>query len=65
MLAAEHAEPCVMERPPRRPGKRLLGKLVLVLAAGYVAEWLVGRALVAPRRRIESDPADSLLQRLL
>lgn len=43
----------------------LLGKLALVLAAGYVAEWLVGRALAAPRRRIESDPADSLLQRLL
>lgn len=43
----------------------LLGKLALVLAAGYAAEWLVGRALAAPRRRIESDPADSLLQRLL
>lgn len=24
MLAAEPAEPCVMDRPPRRPGKRLL-----------------------------------------
>ena len=43
----------------------LLGKLALVLAAGYIAEWLVGRALATPRRRIESDPADSLLQRLL
>ncbi len=43
----------------------LFGKLALVLAAGYVAEWSVGRALAAPRRRIESDPANSLLQRLL
>ncbi len=43
----------------------LLGKLALVLAAGYAAEWLVGRALTAPRRRIESDPADALLTRLL
>jgi len=43
----------------------LLGKLALVLASGYAAEWLVGRALAAPRRRIESDPADGLLQRLL
>jgi magnesium-transporting ATPase (P-type) len=29
MLAAEPAEPGVMQRPPRRRGKRLLGKLVL------------------------------------
>ena len=29
MLAAEPAEPGVMSRPPRRPGKRLLGKLVM------------------------------------
>jgi magnesium-transporting ATPase (P-type) len=29
MLAAEPAEPDIMNRPPRRPGKRLLGKLVL------------------------------------
>ena len=29
MLAAEPAEPNVMSRPPRRPGKRLLGKLVM------------------------------------
>jgi len=29
MLAAEPPEPCVMDRAPRRPGKRLLGKLVL------------------------------------
>lgn len=29
MLAAEPAEPGVMAKPPRRPGKRLLGKLVL------------------------------------
>jgi magnesium-transporting ATPase (P-type) len=28
-LAAEPAEPTVMERPPRRPNKRLLGKLIL------------------------------------
>lgn len=27
--AAEPAEPDIMERPPRRPGKRLLGKLIL------------------------------------
>jgi hypothetical protein len=29
MLAAEPAEDDIMQRPPRRPGKRLLGKLVL------------------------------------
>lgn len=29
MLAAEPAEPDIMDRPPRRPGKRLLGKLIL------------------------------------
>lgn len=29
MLAAEPAEPDIMNRPPRRPGKRLLGKLIL------------------------------------
>jgi magnesium-transporting ATPase (P-type) len=29
MLAAEPAEPGVMEKTPRRPGKRLLGKLVM------------------------------------
>lgn len=29
MLAAEPAEPDIMERRPRRPGKRLLGKLIL------------------------------------
>jgi magnesium-transporting ATPase (P-type) len=29
MLAAEPPESTVMERPPRRPGKRLLGKVVL------------------------------------
>ena len=29
MLAAEPAEPGIMNRPPRRPGKRLLGKLVM------------------------------------
>lgn len=29
MLAAEPAEETIMERPPRRPNKRLLGKLVL------------------------------------
>jgi hypothetical protein len=28
-LAAEPAEPTVMARPPRRPNKRLLGKLIL------------------------------------
>jgi magnesium-transporting ATPase (P-type) len=28
-LAAEPAEPSVMSRPPRRPGKRLVGKLLL------------------------------------
>ena len=43
----------------------LLGKLALVLAAGYLAEWLVGRALGQLRRRVESDPATSLAQRLL
>lgn len=29
MLAAEPAENDIMDRPPRRPGKRLLGKLIL------------------------------------
>ncbi len=29
MLAAEPAEKSVMQRPPRRPSKRLLGKLVI------------------------------------
>eukprot|EP00878_Enallax_costatus_P016478 GHUV01017284.1.p1 GENE.GHUV01017284.1~~GHUV01017284.1.p1 ORF type:complete len:303 (+),score=63.34 GHUV01017284.1:644-1552(+) len=29
MLAAEPAEPDIMQRPPRRPGKRLLGKLIM------------------------------------
>lgn len=29
MLAAEPAEDDIMSRPPRRPGKRLLGKLIL------------------------------------
>lgn len=29
MLAAEPAEADIMSRPPRRPGKRLLGKLIL------------------------------------
>jgi magnesium-transporting ATPase (P-type) len=29
MLAAEPAESTVMQRPPRRPSKRLLGKLVI------------------------------------
>eukprot|EP00775_Hariotina_reticulata_P004052 gene4052-4299_t len=29
MLAAEPPEPKVMDKPPRRPGKRLLGKLIL------------------------------------
>jgi magnesium-transporting ATPase (P-type) len=29
MLAAEPAEADIMNRPPRRPGKRLLGKLIL------------------------------------
>jgi len=43
----------------------LLGKLALVLAAGYLAEWLVGRALSRLRRRVESDPAASLAQRIL
>jgi magnesium-transporting ATPase (P-type) len=32
MLAAEPAEPTVMDRPPRRPGKRLL-----------VSAWVVAR----------------------
>ncbi len=43
----------------------LLGKLALVLAAGYLAEWLVGRAFGQLRRRVESDPAASLGQRIL
>ena len=43
----------------------LLGKMALVLAAGYVAEWLVGRAFAPLRRRVESDPASSVVQRLL
>jgi len=43
----------------------LLGKLALVLAAGYLVEWLVARALGRLRRRVESDPATSLAQRAL
>ncbi|MFN4284284.1 MAG: mechanosensitive ion channel domain-containing protein [Alphaproteobacteria bacterium] len=43
----------------------LFGKLALVLAAGYLAEWLVGRAFARLRRRVESDPATTVLQRLL
>jgi hypothetical protein len=41
MLAAEPAEDDIMQRPPRRPGKRLLGKLVLWLAPGprEFADW--------------------------
>jgi hypothetical protein len=30
MLAAEPPEPCVMDRSPRRPGKRLLVRLLVV-----------------------------------
>lgn len=63
MLAAEPAEPGVMGRPPRRPGKRLLGKLVLwrclfvstlmwgiVLACYY---WSITRGLPLSQRRAE------------
>ena len=35
MLAAEPAEQDIMQRPPRRPGKRLLGKLILWCAARH------------------------------
>lgn len=52
MLAAEPAEPDIMERPPRRPGKRLLGKLILwrcafvsgllvILVLGMYGEWVL------------------------
>ncbi len=40
MLAVEPAEPSVMDRPPRRPGKRLAGKLVLWRSA-FVSGLLV------------------------
>lgn len=52
-------------RPARDFWLGLLGKLALVLASGYLAEWLVARALAAPRRRVESNPAEGVLQRLL
>ncbi len=52
-------------RPARDFWLGLLGKLALVLIAGYVAEWLIGRALLGVRRRVEFDPAPALMQRLL
>ncbi|HEU0071411.1 MAG TPA: mechanosensitive ion channel domain-containing protein [Alphaproteobacteria bacterium] len=43
----------------------LLGKLAIVLAAGYLAEWLVSRAFTRVRNRVESDPAPAIGQRVL
>lgn len=45
MLAAEPAEPDVMQRPPRRPGKRLLGKLILwrcFFVSGVIVIFVLG-----------------------
>jgi magnesium-transporting ATPase (P-type) len=64
MLAAEPPEPNVMDRPPRRPGKRLLGKLVLwrcvfvthllvILVLGSFA-WGMNEGLSLDRRRAEA-----------
>eukprot|EP00878_Enallax_costatus_P000946 GHUV01001076.1.p1 GENE.GHUV01001076.1~~GHUV01001076.1.p1 ORF type:complete len:1052 (+),score=317.95 GHUV01001076.1:265-3420(+) len=64
MLAAEPPEPSVMDRPPRRPGKRLLGKLILwrcvfvthllvILVLGSFA-WGASEGLSLARRRAEA-----------
>jgi magnesium-transporting ATPase (P-type) len=45
MLAAEPAEADIMQRPPRRPGKRLLGKLILwrcVFVSGLLVILVLG-----------------------
>jgi len=63
-LAVEPAEQDIMQRPPRRPGKRLLGKLILwrcffvsslivVLVLGMY-EWGAVRGLSLERRRAEA-----------
>jgi magnesium-transporting ATPase (P-type) len=64
MLAAEPAEEDIMHRPPRRPGKRLLGKLILwrcffvsvllVLLVLGMYEWGNATGLSVPRRRAEA-----------
>jgi magnesium-transporting ATPase (P-type) len=67
MLAAEPAEPDIMDRPPRRPGKRLLGKLILwrccfvsvllvVLVLGEPAVCCVFEGRGAPSRRVLFTP---------
>jgi magnesium-transporting ATPase (P-type) len=63
-LAAEPAEPDIMQRPPRRPGKRLLGKLILwrccfvsvlivILVLGMYA-WGGAQGLSIHKRRAEA-----------
>lgn len=45
MLAAEPPEPDVMHRPPRRPGKRLLGNIVIwrtVFVAAVIVTLVLG-----------------------
>eukprot|EP00775_Hariotina_reticulata_P008890 gene8890-9068_t len=64
MLAAEPAEDDIMQRPPRRPGKRLLGKLILwrcffvstllVLLVLGMYEWGNATGLSLARRRAEA-----------
>ncbi|GBF92410.1 carbonate dehydratase [Raphidocelis subcapitata] len=64
MLAAEPAEHDIMSRPPRRPGKRLLGKLILwrclfvsvllVICVLGVYEWGNVEGLSLGRRRAEA-----------
>ncbi|KAI8475580.1 MAG: calcium transporting ATPase [Monoraphidium minutum] len=64
MLAAEPAEADIMSRPPRRPGKRLLGKLILwrccfvsvLLVICVLGMYEVGNALglSLARRRAEA-----------
>lgn len=64
MLAAEPAEADIMNRPPRRPGKRLLGKLILwrcmfvsgllVICVLGLYEWGNATGLSVPRRRAEA-----------
>ena len=43
----------------------IVGKIVLVLLCGSVAQWLSGRALARPRRAVEQRAREGLLLRLL
>jgi magnesium-transporting ATPase (P-type) len=59
MLAAEPAEADIMERRPRRPGKRLLGKLVLwrcAFVSGLIVVLVLGVYGEFPVRRNPGMP---------